>query len=113
MAEVYLIAHPVNPDEVEKWLGTVWGVCVYSRNVIMDKLARVKDWVGGEIGIYNNLVKQAIDRAHKDLAEMALSLGANAVVNVKLELTPASLDINQGTMICAVAYGTAVKLKLS
>jgi len=113
MAEIYILAHPVNPDQVEQWFGTVWGVCVYSRNVIMDKLARFKDWVGGEIGVYNSLIEEAITRAHKDLAEKASSLGANAVVNVDLKLTPAGLDIGQGAMICAVAYGTAVKLKLS
>jgi len=110
MAEVYLFNHGVDPGDIEQSLGIVCGLCVYSRNAIMDKLARFKDFIGGKIGTYEKLVRQAVEHSINDLVQQAADRGANAVVNVTIELTPTAL-LSEGTQICALAYGTAVRLK--
>jgi len=110
MGDVYLFNHSIDPQDIQESLGIVCGLCVYSRNVIMDKFARFKDFIGGKIGTYEKLVRKAVEHAQNDLAEQAASLGANAVVNVTIELVPTAL-LGEGTQICALAYGTAVRLK--
>ena len=110
MGDVYLFNHSIDPQDIQESLGIVYGLCVYTRSFMMDKLARIRDFVGGKVGTYENLVKKAIENAKSDLAKQAENLGANAVVNVTIELVPTAL-LGEGTQICALAYGTAVRLK--
>jgi len=107
---VYLFNHGVDPQDIQESLGIVYGLCVYSRSFMMDKLARIKDFVGGKVGTYEKLVREAIEGAKADLAKRAEELGANAVVNVTIELVPTAL-IKEGTQVCALVYGTAVRLR--
>ncbi|HDH91331.1 MAG TPA: heavy metal-binding domain-containing protein [Candidatus Aenigmarchaeota archaeon] len=110
--EVYLIAHPMPFDMVEQWLGTVWSVAVQSRNVLMDKIAKMKDFVGGQIGAYTALVNNTISDCYSELARKAADLGANAVINIQIQHAPMALA-SEGAMICVIIYGTAVKLRLT
>jgi len=71
-----------------------------------DIFASIKNLVGGEISEYTNLQADAREQALQRMVEDAESLGADAVVNVRMTTSM----IMQG-MSELLVYGTAVKLK--
>ena len=80
---------------------------VRARNVARDIWAGLKNVVGGEISEYTRLQAQAREQAISRMIDNAESLGADAVINVRITTSM----IMQG---CSeiMAYGTAVKLSL-
>jgi Uncharacterized conserved protein len=70
-----------------------------------DIFAALKNFVGGEIDEYTKLQAQAREQAISRMKDDAKSLGADAVINVRITTSM----IMQG---CSeiMAYGTAVKL---
>ena len=91
--------------KVAEVLGIARGNTVRSRNVARDIFAALKNVVGGEIDEYTKLQAQAREQAISRMKEDAKSLGADAVINVRITTSM----IMQG---CSeiMAYGTAVKL---
>ena len=88
------------PDhEVVETLGIARGNTVKARNV-------GRDITGGELKAYSELLTDARDEALERMVEDAQSLGADAVVNVRLE---SSEIANGGSEV--IAYGTAVRLQ--
>lgn len=92
--------------EITEIVGIARGNTVRARNVGRDFLAGLKNLVGGEISEYTKLQSSAREEAMSRMVEDAESLGADAVVNVRM----ATSMIMQG-MSEILAYGTAVKLK--
>lgn len=92
--------------EITEIVGIARGNTVRARNVGRDIFASIKNLVGGEISEYTNLQASAREQALQRMVEDAESLGADAVVNVRMTTSM----IMQG-MSELLVYGTAVKLK--
>ncbi len=91
--------------EITEILGIARGSTVRARNIGRDIFAGLKNIVGGEISEYTKLQAQARDEAMSRMVKDAESLGADAIVNVRL----ATSMVMQGASEI-LAYGTAVKL---
>jgi uncharacterized protein YbjQ (UPF0145 family) len=92
--------------EIVEILGIARGSTVRARNVGRDIFAGLKSLVGGEIEEYTQLQAQAREQAMERMVKDALSMGADAVVNVRL----ATSMVMQGASEI-LAYGTAVRLR--
>lgn len=92
--------------KIKKILGIARGNTVRSRNIGHDIAAGFKNLVGGEIKTYTEMISQARDESYNRMVNNALSMGADAVVNVRFMTS----TVMQGAaeMLC---YGTAVKLE--
>ncbi|MEQ9327557.1 MAG: YbjQ family protein [Rhodospirillales bacterium] len=93
---------------VTSYLGVVAGEAVMGTNIFRDFFASVRDVVGGRVGSYEKVLKDAKREALDDLAEEARKLGANAVLGVDLDYEVVGGD--NKTMLIVSANGTAVKL---
>ncbi len=93
-------------EEITEALGIVKGQVVQSKNIGRDFMAGMKTIVGGEITSYTEMISTARQIATKRMVDEALSLGADAIINIKYG---SSSVMNGAAEI--IAYGTAVKLK--
>lgn len=92
--------------EITEALGVVKGQIVQSKNIGRDFMAGMKTIVGGEITGYTEMIATARSMATKRMVDEAVSLGADAVINIKYG---SSSVMNGAAEI--IAYGTAVKIK--
>jgi len=86
--------------------GLVKGSTVRSKHIGKDISASFKTIVGGELNGYNEMLIEARQIAIGRIADEAKSLGANAIVG--LRLMSSSVMAGAAEM---VAYGTAVVVK--
>ncbi|MBE6155022.1 MAG: YbjQ family protein [Firmicutes bacterium] len=93
-------------EEITEALGLVKGTIVQSKNIGRDFMASMKTIVGGEITGYTDMLITARQIATKRMVDDAMSLGADAIINVKY----GSSSVMSGAAE-VIAYGTAVKLK--
>jgi uncharacterized protein YbjQ (UPF0145 family) len=95
----------VQGKNITNTIGIARGNTVRARNVGRDIWAGLKNVVGGEISEYTRLQAQSREQAISRMIDNAESLGADAVINVRITTSM----IMQG---CSeiMAYGTAVKL---
>ncbi|MEF8813787.1 MAG: YbjQ family protein [Halovenus sp.] len=91
---------------IEEPLGIARGNTVKARNVGRDITQSIRNITGGELKAYSELLTSARDEALERMVEDAQSMGADAVVNVRLE---SSEIANGGSEV--IAYGTAVRLE--
>ena len=87
-------------------LGIARGSTVRARNIGRDIFAALKNVVGGEIEEYTKLQADAREQALQRMIEDAVSLDADAVINLRFST---SLIMQGASEI--LAYGTAVRLK--
>ena len=92
--------------EIEESLGIARGNTVKARNVGRDITQSIRNITGGELKAYSELLTDARDEALERMIEDAERLGADAVVNVRME---SSEIANGGSEV--IAYGTAVRLR--
>lgn len=93
------------PDaEIVETLGIARGNTVEARNVGRDLTQSLRNITGGELKAYSELLSKARDEALDRMIEDAQTLGADAVVNVRMET---SKVVSGGSEI--IAYGTAVR----
>jgi uncharacterized protein YbjQ (UPF0145 family) len=88
---------------VVRTLGLVRGNTVRARHIGRDIAAALRNVVGGEVSEYTKLLGEAREQALDRMVEEAESLGANAVIEVRLstsEVMSAAAEL--------LAYGTAV-----
>ncbi len=88
---------------IVQYLGVVSGDCVIGANFLKDFFARVRDVVGGRVGSYESVIRDAKELAIEDMAEAAEKLGANAIVAVDLDY-----EAIGESMLMVSANGTAV-----
>ncbi len=94
------------PDRrVEKHLGLVQGSSVRSKHVGRDIAASFKNFFGGELKGYTELLSDSRDEATERMVEQAKALGADAVLNIRYSTS----SIAAGAAEIFV-YGTAVVL---
>jgi len=86
-------------------LGIARGNVVRARNVGRDITQGLRNLAGGELKAYSTLLADARDQAIERMEADAVAMGADAVVNVRMETS----EIIQGGSE-VIAYGTAVKL---
>ena len=94
------------PDaEITDTLGIARGNTVRARNAGRDITQSIRNITGGELKAYSELLTKAREEALSRMKEDAVGLGADAVVNVRMETS----EIAQGGSE-VIAYGTAVTL---
>ncbi|OLS03401.1 YbjQ family protein [Tissierella creatinophila] len=100
----------VNTDYITgkelEMLSLVKGSTIQTKNVGKDISQGLKHLIGGELKAYNEMMNDARALATKRMVEEAISLEADAVVNIRY----ASAAIMQGAAE-VIVYGTAVKFK--
>jgi uncharacterized protein YbjQ (UPF0145 family) len=84
-------------------LGLVQGSTVRAKHVGKDFLAGLKNFVGGELRAYTELLNESRQEAIDRMLQQARTVGANAVVNVRFSTS----NIASGAAEVMV-YGTAV-----
>ncbi|MFP4218257.1 MAG: YbjQ family protein [Salinarchaeum sp.] len=92
-------------QEIVESLGLVRGNTVEARNIGRDITQSLRNITGGELKGYSELLTRARDEALSRMEAHAEEMGADAVVNVRLET---SEIIDGGAEV--IAYGTAVRL---
>lgn len=94
------------PDrKITKHLGLVQGSSVRSKHVGRDIAASFKNFFGGELRGYTELLTDSREEATERMLEQARGIGANAVLNVRYSTS----SIAAGAAEIFV-YGTAVEL---
>ncbi len=86
--------------------GLVWTNTARSKNVLQDFAQLTKSLAGGEAHHYRHLLNEARKDIVNGIVEQAESMGANAVLGVRMgstQISPAIMDI--------FAYGSAVILE--
>ncbi|WP_254532263.1 YbjQ family protein [Natrinema gelatinilyticum] len=101
----FVTTETVPNREIDDSLGIARGNTVKARNVGRDITQSIRNITGGELKAYSELLSDARDEALERMADDASSMGADAVVNVRLE---SSEIANGGSEV--IAYGTAVTL---
>jgi uncharacterized protein YbjQ (UPF0145 family) len=89
--------------EVERSLGTCFGLIVRSMGIAKGIGAGFKALAGGEVSQYTELLEDSRRHAMDRMVENARLLGANAILAMRFD----SSEIGQG-LTEIVAYGTAV-----
>ncbi len=88
---------------IVKHLGLVQGSTVRSKHAGKDILAGLKNFVGGELKSYTQLLNESRAEATDRMLAQAAAVGANAVLNVRFSTS----NIASGAAE-VMAYGTAV-----
>ncbi len=88
---------------IVRHFGLVQGSTVRSKHAGRDFLAGLKNFVGGELRAYTELLNESRAEAVERMVAQATAAGANAVVNVRF----ATSNIAAGAAE-VMAYGTAV-----
>jgi uncharacterized protein YbjQ (UPF0145 family) len=89
--------------EIRDVIGLVKGSTVQSKHIGKDFMAGLKTIVGGEITDYTEMLNEARHKAIERMKDEAVSLGANAIIAMRLETS----SVMQGASEI-IAYGTAV-----
>lgn len=97
----------VIPDKrIVEHLGLVQGSTVRAKHVGRDFLSGLKNIVGGELTAYTELLQESRQEAINRMSDQALSIGANAVINVRFATSAIAAGASE-----ILAYGTAVLLE--
>lgn len=90
---------------IKEYKGVVFGEVITGVNFIKDIAASIRNFVGGRSSSYENELIEARQKAMNEMAQRALSLGANAVVGVDIDYEVLGPD---NGMLMVTASGTAV-----
>jgi len=93
-------------QQIVEFYGVVTGSTVRAKHIGRDIAAGLKNFVGGELKGYTELLQEARQEALHRMMEQARSVGANAVINVRFGTS----SVAQGAAEL-FAYGTAVKVE--
>jgi uncharacterized protein YbjQ (UPF0145 family) len=88
------------------YYGVVNGSTIRAKHFGRDIMAGFKNFFGGEIKGYTELLNESRNQAMARMIEQAKAMGANAVVNIRFSTT----SVAQGAAEILV-YGTAVRVE--
>ncbi len=91
--------------KIEALCGMVSGSTVRAKHAGKDILAGFKNFFGGEIKGYTELLEESRKEATNRMVEQARKLGANAIINVRYATSAITVGAAE-----VYAYGTAVKV---
>lgn len=107
MADIMVSNLEIVPGRrIKSHLGMVQGSTVRAKHAGRDIMASLKNIVGGELKGYTELMQEAREEATQRMSKQALSMGANAVLNVRYTTTSVTMGAAE-----ILAYGTAVILE--
>lgn len=86
-------------------LGIADGTCVYAKNVGKDIMASFKNFVGGELKSYTEMIDDAKRVAINRLEENVEQLNADAVLNITYSVT----NLQSGSALVVTVVGTCIK----
>ena len=89
--------------EIVAHYGIVYGSTVRAKHVGKDIFAAIKNFFGGELSAYTELLEEARTEALGRMVKQGEAVGANAIINVRM----ATSQIATGAAEVYV-YGTAV-----
>jgi uncharacterized protein YbjQ (UPF0145 family) len=92
---------------IVEYLGIVSGEVIIGTNVFADFFAKIRDFIGGRSGSYENVVKEGKEDAIEEMCKRAESLGANAIIGVNFDFGTIGA---KNSMIMVACNGTAVKM---
>ncbi len=90
---------------ITKHLGLVQGSTVRAKHAGRDMMAVFKNFFGGELKGYTELLNESRNESIDRMTKQAESIGANAILNIRFSTS----SITQGASE-VFAYGTAVIL---
>jgi uncharacterized protein YbjQ (UPF0145 family) len=93
--------------EIIEYRGLVTGESLIGSNIYKDIFSGVRDVVGGRTTQYEEELEKARSIAFQSMEEKAESLGANAIIGLKISYD--NLGGTMGNTILVTTYGTAVK----
>ena len=99
-------SNTLETKEIIEYKGLVTGESLIGANIYKDLFSGVRDVVGGRTSRYEDELQKARDIALKIMEEKAESLGANAIVGLKISYD--NLGGTMGNTILVTAYGKAV-----
>jgi len=88
---------------ISRHLGLVQGSTVRSKHAGKDILAGLKNFVGGELKSYTDLLNESRNEATQRMVAQARAVGANAVLNIRFSTSNIAAGAAE-----VMAYGTAV-----
>jgi uncharacterized protein YbjQ (UPF0145 family) len=88
---------------ITRHIGLVQGSTVRSKHAGKDILAGLKNFVGGELKSYTDLLNESRTEALDRMVDQARAAGANAVVNIRFSTSNIAAGAAE-----VMAYGTAV-----
>ena len=91
---------------IRQHLGLVQGSSVRAKHVGRDIMASLKNFFGGELKGYTELLSESREEAMERMVAQAEAIGANAILNVRFSTS----SVTQGAAEIYV-YGTAVTLE--
>jgi uncharacterized protein YbjQ (UPF0145 family) len=91
--------------QIKEYLGVVMGEAVVGANLFRDLFAGIRDIVGGRSGAYEKELRKARNLAFEEITEVAIELGANAIVGVDIDYEV--LGEKNGMLMVSIS-GTAV-----
>lgn len=94
----------IEGSRITRYHGIVTGEAILGANIFRDLFAGIRDIVGGRSAAYEQELGKARVTALREMEEVAVSLGANAIVGVDLDYEV----INN--MLMVTASGTAVTI---
>ncbi|AMD17046.1 hypothetical protein TL18_02810 [Methanobrevibacter sp. YE315] len=100
-------ANTLENKQIIDYKGLVTGESLIGSNIYKDLFSGVRDVVGGRTSQYEEELEKARNIAFESMEEKAKSLGANAIIGLKISYD--NLGGTMGNTILVTAYGTAVK----
>ncbi len=94
--------------EVAEYKGIVFGEVVSGINILKDIGAGLRNFFGGRSQGYEDELLVARENALKEMEDRARSMGADAVIGVKMDYEVLGAD---NAMLMVTCSGTAVKLR--
>ncbi|WP_298523685.1 heavy metal-binding domain-containing protein [uncultured Methanobrevibacter sp.] len=99
-------ANTLESKKILDYKGLVTGESLIGSNIYKDLFSGVRDVVAGRTSQYEEELEKARNIALKSMEEKAESLGANAIIGLKISYD--NLGGTMGNTILVTAYGTAI-----
>jgi len=96
----------IHGKEITESLGMVRGNSTRARFFGRDIVALLKNFTGGKVSEYTNLLSRTREDAIEEMKKEAEKLNADAVVNVRFTTSNVAQGVSE-----ILAFGTAVKIK--
>jgi uncharacterized protein YbjQ (UPF0145 family) len=91
---------------IKDYKGVITGEAILGANIFKDIFASITNIIGGRSGAYEKSLQEARNIAMKELADQAISLGANAIIGVDVDYE--SIGTDGSNMLMVSVSGTAV-----
>ena len=101
----------VEGGKIIEYCGIVFGEAINGIDFAGDFIANITNFTGGHSGVYERETVDVREKALEKMCKHAESLGANAVVGVKVDCRPITIGGRNAGMLMATVSGTAVVLE--